>query len=123
MSESQQPQVTLAVPKKLWVTYGKGIPFSIKTQDCSNVQRLCRAIKSVYEKKCRTTLPPGRVTLSSTEDGGEPIRPGLTLQELLKEYNGQGLTDLNPLFMRVAVPEGQGEKSFAVFVMTLECED
>jgi hypothetical protein len=62
---------------KLWVKFGEYNPTRVSTEGCELVDDFIEAV----QKKLQILNPPQEISISLTE-GGNPLRPGLTLNEI-----------------------------------------
>ena len=84
---------------ELWVKLGNNRATQVSTEGCSNVDKFLEACQKKLSKQLGS-YDIDQLSLSTTE-GGEAIRPGLPLTEILNQPGYSLNDDLNPLFIRV----------------------
>ena len=75
---------------KLWAKYKDNNSTQVSTEECHNVDDFLKACK----KELQIPNPPQELSLSTT-DGGTPLKPGVSLNQISQN------TDENPLFIGI----------------------
>ncbi|KAJ3250068.1 hypothetical protein HK103_004092, partial [Boothiomyces macroporosus] len=93
---------------ELWVKLGNNRATQVSTNNCTDVFDFLEACKKKLEPDL-DKVSVARLTLSTTE-GGEAIRPGLPLTEILHLPGYSINDDLNPLFIHITPSPNQPDE-------------
>lgn len=87
----------------LWIQNGTRQPCKIDISQCTDIDSLKEVIKSKLSRIAH--LDSDLVTLHSSLDSQEPLRPGMTLEQLMAEKNFPGSSDERPMIVKTAEEE------------------